>query len=205
MLLMDVVSLMEWCRNRVHGIRGRILYHGYDEDGAGLMNDILETLEDLSFVMDGSTQTETVADLIEGAQVFKEWPRPDVEALARYSKVYETDEGQTILMEGEKGKMICILISGKIGVYKSDEQGRQKRISIIRSGKTFGEMSLVDEMPYSATAIAMEPTQMVVITGYQFENLLHDMPRVGNCLLMTIARLISLRLRQTTGTLVDLL
>lgn len=202
---MDVETLKEWCRNRVHGIRGRLLYDGDDEDGAGLMSDILETLEDLSFVMDGSTQTETVADLIEGAQVFKDWARPDVEAVARYSKVYETEEGQTILMEGEKGKMICILISGKIGVYKSDEQGRQKRISIIRAGKTFGEMSLVDEMPYSATAIAMEPTQMVVITGYQFENLLHDMPRVGNCLLMTIARLISLRLRQTTGTLVDLL
>lgn len=203
---MDVVSLVHWCRKRVHGIRARNPYHGTDSfGGAVMMNDRLETLEDLSFVMDGATETSAVADMIDSAQVFKDWTRQDVEILARYSKVYETEEGQTILMEGEKGKMICILIDGKIGVYKSDEQGRHKRISLIRAGKTFGEMSLVDEMPYSATAIAMEPTRMVVITGYQFENLIHDQPRVGNCLLMTVARLLSLRLRQTTGTLVDLL
>jgi CRP-like cAMP-binding protein len=68
-----------------------------------------------------------------------------------------------------------------------------------------GEMSLLDELPYSATAVAREDTQLLLLTRMNFERLGIEQPVLCNVLLRQIARLMSLRLRQTTGILLDYL
>ena len=68
-----------------------------------------------------------------------------------------------------------------------------------------GEMSILDELPYSATAIATKNTKVVLITKSDFDNLTEKFPDLGLRVMRKIARLLSLRLRQTTGTLLDYL
>ncbi len=169
------------------------------------MADSIDTLKGVQFMFDGAAARERVADMIESAQLFNGWTRQEVEVVAHYAKAYTAGADKTIVREGDRGRMICILIKGKIDVYKDDEKGNRKRVSTIRAGKAFGEMSIIDEMPHSASAITVEPVTLIVIPGDQFNQLVHDVPRVGNKLLWTLAKLLSMRLRQTTGTLVDLL
>ena len=64
-------------------------------------------------------------------------------------------------------------------------------------------MSLLDDLPYSATATAKDLTKLVLITRHNFERLTEEHPILGVKMLKKIARLMSLRLRQTTGVLVD--
>ena len=68
-----------------------------------------------------------------------------------------------------------------------------------------GEMSILDELPYSATAIATKTTKVVLITKSDFDKLTEKFPDLGLRVMRKIARLLSLRLRQTTGILLDYL
>ncbi len=169
------------------------------------MADGIEPLKDLQFMFDGAAARERTADMIESTQQFSDWSRQEVETIARYCKAFTGNAGKTIIREGERGRLFCLLVEGRIDVFKDDEKGQRKRVSTIRAGKSFGEMSIIDAMPHSATAVALEAVTLVVIPGEQFDQLVQDVPRVGNKILWSLAKLISMRLRQTTGTLVDLL
>ena len=68
-----------------------------------------------------------------------------------------------------------------------------------------GEMSILDELPYSATAIATEDTTVVLITKNNFDDMTEKHPELGLKVMRKIAKLLSLRLRQTTGILLDYL
>ena len=61
----------------------------------------------------------------------------------------------------------------------------------------------VDDQPHSATAIANEDSNLLMLTRMNFERLTQEEPVLCNRVLTQIARLLSLRLRQTTGILVD--
>jgi CRP/FNR family cyclic AMP-dependent transcriptional regulator len=66
-------------------------------------------------------------------------------------------------------------------------------------------MSLVDGEPRSASVVADEPTTLVVLTAEGFACLSSEVPRLAIKVLLKISKLISQRLRQTSGTLVDYL
>ena len=115
------------------------------------------------------------------------------------------EKGATIFKEGSRGSFMCIVIDGCVDVFKESDAHENKRITTIRPGKTMGEMSILDELPYSATAIATADTRVVVITKLNFDDLTEKFPALGLRVMRKIAKLLSLRLRQTTGILLDYL
>jgi len=66
-------------------------------------------------------------------------------------------------------------------------------------------MSALDGQPYSATAIAAESSVLILLTRDKLHRITEEYPRLGVKLLWKLTRLLSQRLRQTTGKLVDLL
>ena len=70
-------------------------------------------------------------------------------------------------------------------------------------GKTFGEMSLVDGEPRSASVLADEKTTLIVLTADDFARLASEIPRLAIKVLLKISKLLSQRLRHTTGVLAD--
>jgi CRP-like cAMP-binding protein len=111
--------------------------------------------------------------------------------------------GKTIFREGEKGQYMALVVEGKVEVLKESENHERKVIATIRPGKTMGEMSILDDQPHSATAVAKDTVTLVLITRMNFEKLTDEHPVLGVKILKKIARLMSLRLRQTTGILID--
>ncbi|WP_455207279.1 Crp/Fnr family transcriptional regulator [Kaarinaea lacus] len=162
--------------------------------------------EDLSMELigEGESFKHELCDMIESAQMFNDFPRSDTEVVAGYSRAYSVKKGTTIFKEGGKGSFMCLVIDGRVDVYK-DSDGNTKRLTAIRPGKTMGEMALLDELPHSATTVAIEDTTLVLITKFHFDRLNEEHPALGNRILRKIAKLLSLRLRQTTGILSDYL
>lgn len=163
------------------------------------------SFENLDLLHDGamSASHETVSDQLDDSGAFSDWSRQDVEGLARYVQTYKVAKDQVIYSEGAQPSGFCVLLDGKVGIYKQDEKGDPKQIGIVRQGKFIGEMSMIDSSPCSATAIALESATVLAVSVDQFEELNRDSPILGNKLLRKLARLISMRLRQTTGILVD--
>ena len=163
------------------------------------------SMDGLELIGDGEGFHETLCNMIEAVPMFSELPHTDVESLAGYVRAYTAKKGTPIFKEGTKGMFMCIVISGRVDILKEGQEREQKKVAVVRPGKSMGEMSLLDELPYSATAVAQEDTQLLLLTRMNFARLEVERPLLCIAVLRQIARLMSLRLRQTTGVLLDYL
>lgn len=105
-------------------------------------------------------------------------------------------QGETVFTEGEKGDALYVLLSGEVDVLKKDE-----KIATLKSGDHFGELSLIDSWPRSATIRASEDSLCLVMDQQQFYDVVRMYDAVSVKLLWSLARVCSVRLRQTTDEL----
>jgi CRP/FNR family cyclic AMP-dependent transcriptional regulator len=159
----------------------------------------------LVLIGDGISFKAELCQMIEQQQMFDHFSKPEIECISEYVKAYKIDAYETIFKEGDEGSFMGIVIKGRVDIIKIDKTGNSKHITMISPGKSMGEMSLVDNLPYSATAIAIETTKILAFTRVSFERLLQKHPVIGVKILRKIAQLMSQRLRQTTGTLLNYL
>jgi len=132
-----------------------------------------------------------------------EWE--DISILAEYVDAYQAPPGAAIFEEGGEGHYLCLLVGGEVEVTMADSTGAQKMLAVIETGKPFGEMSLIDGEPRSATAVAKVDSKVLTLTQDEFRTLSEEHPRLGAILLTKLAELMSHRLRQTSGMLVEYL
>ena len=125
--------------------------------------------------------------------------------MAGWVEAYEVPKGVEIITEGERSPCLCILSEGKLAVFKEAAQNQRKKIASILPGRSFGEISVIDGLPNSATVVASENPIILLITADNFKQLIANNSVLGNKLLHSIAKMLSLRLRQTTGQLADYL
>lgn len=161
--------------------------------------------DNLVLLGDGESFKGELCSMIERTQMFKEFARADIETLALYARAYQVAKGKTIFREGQKAAFLCVIIDGVVDVMKLSDAREPKKVNSIRAGRSFGEMAVLDDMPHSATTVAAEAVKLVMITKQKLEQLANDHPTLGVKVLWQLAKLMSLRLRQTTGSLVDYL
>lgn len=80
-------------------------------------------------------------------------------------------KGEVIFKEGALELFMYDLIEGKVGIYANYGEANEKlltELSAEAGSVTFGEMGLIDAMPRSATAVALENVQACAITGKEF-------------------------------------
>lgn len=159
--------------------------------------------DNLDLLGDGDKFKAELCSMIERTQMFKDFVRADIEQLARYMRAYQVAKGKTIFREGQKAAFLCVIVEGVVDVHKISDAREPKKINSIRAGRSFGEMAVLDDMPHSATTVAADAVKLVMITKQKLEQLANDNPALGVKVLWQLAKLLSLRLRQTTGSLVD--
>lgn len=162
-------------------------------------------LEGMDLLGDGAEFRDELCGMIENAPMFSSLSHHEVEMLSAYMRAYRAKEGATIFEEGSKGLFMCVLVEGRVGIFKDSPEEGKKKVATVRPGKSMGEMSMLDGLPHSASSIASEDCILLMLTKLNFEQLADDHPVLSNKLLTQIARLMSLRLRQTTGILLDYL
>ncbi len=162
---------------------------------------VFDRLEQLG---SGEAFVGEIADMLERADMFRDLSRQDVEAFAQFVSAYGAPVGSKVLMEGSRESYMFIVAEGKLDVMKRvAESGQDKKLATVRAGKTIGEMSILDGMPHSATAVVVEPAKLLLITKSNFERFIQFQPEAALKVIHKIAILMSLRLRQTSGVLLD--
>ena len=99
--------------------------------------------------------------------------------------------GDTILTEGEQGDTAFLIVDGSVEVTVG-EAGKAKIVGMLNSGEVFGEMSLIDPGPRSATIKAVIDTECVATTYDEFSNSIQHDPARAALFMKTLVR----RLRQ---------
>lgn len=153
----------------------------------------------------GEKFREDICDMIADTMLFASLPWNDVDALSRYVQCYEVKAGTTLFREGDAGSFLCLLVKGRVEIYKEADRGRQRRLVCITRGKTVGEMSLIDNEPRSATCIVKEESVVLVLSRQSYETIIKEHPHLALQIVSRIARQMSQRMRGLNGQLVEYL
>ena len=108
--------------------------------------------------------------------------------------------GDVLFHEGDSGDKLYIVAEGKVKLGRTSSDGRENLLAILGPGQMFGELSLFDPGPRTATATAVAETQLVSMGHDQLKEFLSTRPGVASTLLAALAR----RLRRTNEVLADL-
>jgi CRP/FNR family cyclic AMP-dependent transcriptional regulator len=148
--------------------------------------------------------SQKIADLIDGLEFFQEFAYPELEALSRYFRQSSVGKGSVIFDEGEPGTSMLILIDGRISIYKTGENGRHL-LSYEGRGRVIGEMALLDRERRSAQCVADTDCELLAIDHAGLERLSKEHPLLAYRFMSSLARLLSKRLRRTSGMLAEYL
>jgi CRP-like cAMP-binding protein len=95
--------------------------------------------------------------------------------------------GQAILVEGQDGQAMYIVVSGQVSVYLKGQEVAQ-----FKPGDCFGEMSVFDAEPRSASVTSMTPCTCLVLNQQQLYEAIDETPGIA----LNIIRLLSRRIRE---------
>jgi CRP-like cAMP-binding protein len=95
--------------------------------------------------------------------------------------------GETVFHVGDPGDALFIVVSGSIKITLPAETGDEAILATLRPGDFFGELALLDGAPRSATAIAIEATEMYMLPRDQFRELIASEPIMRDTVLATLA------------------
>ena len=108
-------------------------------------------------------------------------------------------KGEALFKKGMEGDSLFIIKRGKVKIVIGSEDGEEIILAIFSVGDFFGEMSLLDGMPRSADAVAIEDTEVMMLNRREFINFL-----IGNeQAIRSILQSLSMRLRKTDDMLED--
>jgi CRP/FNR family cyclic AMP-dependent transcriptional regulator len=107
----------------------------------------------------------------------------------KYAKTFP--KGERIFNEGDYGEEMFFINEGKVRIFKT-VRDTDKSLAILGKGEFFGEMSVLDSKPRSASAETVEDSTLIVLDGKTFETILRGDPEVS----MRLIRKLVKRLRE---------
>ncbi|HQR21571.1 MAG TPA: Crp/Fnr family transcriptional regulator [Burkholderiaceae bacterium] len=110
---------------------------------------------------------------------------PMVRELASRGQVRTFPKNAVIINEGDRGDSLYVLLSGKVKVYVSDDDGREMILDMYGPGDYVGEMAL-DGRPRSASVMTLEPTSCSVVTRDELRRAIGANPDIAMSLIATL-------------------
>ena len=130
----------------------------------------------------GAKQEDKIERLKE-VSLFEACSQRQLRSVARIARVFDVAAGTLLTRVGEPGDEFFLIIDGTARA----EVSAQKHV-LLHPGEFFGEMSLLDGGPRSATVVADTPLRLLVISRRHFAVLLKDVPGLTETLLVTLSR-----------------
>lgn len=103
------------------------------------------------------------------------------------TRVRRFRRGEVIFHLGDPGDALFAIVSGGVKITLPSETGDEAILATLQAGDVFGELSLLDGAPRSATATALEPTETMVLQRDAFRQLLASEPSIRDALLAALA------------------
>ncbi|HPQ43431.1 MAG TPA: Crp/Fnr family transcriptional regulator [Syntrophales bacterium] len=131
--------------------------------------------------------------------LFQSLSHHDSERLAASLKRRFLKKGEALFRKGDEGTTLYIVKSGSVKVVLPSEMGDEVAPAILSEGDFFGEMSLLDGLPRSADAVALESSELLALNQKDFLVFLKDNEKA----IQSILSYLSMRLRKTDDLLED--
>ena len=131
-------------------------------------------------------------ELLRTVPIFSELTDDDITSLSRLASRRRIPKDTVVFFENEEGDFFFMILEGRIKVTILGDDGREVILSVLGPGDFFGEMALLDNEPRSATAIAIEETELLSLHRTDFQTALAD----NKSITVALIRSLSARLRR---------
>jgi signal transduction histidine kinase len=108
------------------------------------------------------------------AYLFKGLTDEDIGLVAEACAEEERDAGDVIFVEGSSADRFYIVMEGRVEVWKNFYDPKPDLLAVHGSGRFFGEMALIDELPRSATVVARERSRLLYLYRDDFRRLIRE-------------------------------
>ncbi len=108
--------------------------------------------------------------------LFSHLDEDDFQQLTNICIEKKFEKSHTIFYEEDMGTGFYIIISGQVKIVMLSNDGREHILGLLREKDFFGEMSILDGEPRSATAISLSDVKTITITREDFTKLLRNNP-----------------------------
>ncbi len=143
-------------------------------------------------------------DRLQSLAVFTGLDAAVLTELARVVEERSYADGERVFSEGDPGDMLFGVIDGVVRIQKQvgDDPRGAKTLSLLTRGELFGEMSVIDSKPRSASAVATGPTRLLALSRSAFEELLEHNQQSVVRILFSLMRAMNERIRRLNSSVI---
>lgn len=127
-------------------------------------------------------RTDEKLEHLKQVPLFSQCSRKDLETIGRESDEISVEAGRVLIEEGKPGHEFFLILEGSASVHRRGQQ-----IATLGPGKFFGELSLLDGGPRTATVKAETPMELLVLGTREFAGLLDSVPGLAHTMLGAVA------------------
>lgn len=127
--------------------------------------------------------------MLKGTPLFSTVAAEDLSALARTAEERSFAAGQDIVREGESGDELFVILSGRVAVHRAGAE-----VTTLGPGEAFGEISVLDAGPRTATVTAEAATDVLAVTSEEFYEILYEQAEIAE----GVIRMLVKRLRDAS-------
>ena len=141
----------------------------------------------------------SVADILRAVPLFADLQDEEIERISLNARNRTYPKGSVIVFEDDPGDALYVVVSGKVKVVLTGDDGREVILATLTDNDFFGEMSLIDDEPRSAHVIAMDDADLLVLRREDFQKRLHETPRIAIGLLGALCKRLRLADKKIGG------
>jgi len=138
-------------------------------------------------------------DLLANIPLFETLKTEHLSEIASKIRIRNYKRGETIIRQDEPGSMLYIIMKGHVKIMTLTPEGDELIIAMLSDNDFFGELSLLDGQPHSASAVAMDTTQVMTLQRDDFLEAIYKSQEMVHKILIALSR----RLRCTDILLED--
>lgn len=154
---------------------------------------------------------EQYLSILKKAKLFAALNDTDIYELAQKMYYCEFEKDLALVYEGEMGNELYIVVEGKVDVSvrgkteNQDEEGENIVVAKIEAGDFFGEMSMLEQEPRSASCVAATDVKALVLKSKDFLDLIERSPKLAGKILLNMLNTTSQRLMSTNSFVTQLI
>jgi CRP/FNR family transcriptional regulator/CRP/FNR family cyclic AMP-dependent transcriptional regulator len=146
-------------------------------------------------------ERESEATYLKQVSIFKGLDDKEVHELITVAKKRTFRSGEVIFHRDDPGQMLYIIKEGKVKICLISPDGQEISLVVFGKGEYFGEFALLDGLPRSANAIALEKVECYTLLRSDFHSVIKKNPKIA----IQVMEVLCERLRKTDQKVEDLI
>lgn len=138
--------------------------------------------------------------MLEKVSLFSNIPPECLYKLEKISSLRKYPKNTILFIEGDDNSQLFVVKKGLVCIHTDDNEGRQLVLNYVGPGEYFGELSLLDGKPRSASATTVEDSNLLTISRENFRGFMQEYPELYEVLMVELAN----RIRSLTENVKDM-